>query len=858
LREPVLAGFVLAGVAGVGKTRLASESERAAGEIGFSTIRVSTTRAAASIPFGPFAHLLPDPETVSGGLLGLLASASQAITQRADADKPLLLVVDDAHLLDDGSAALVHQLAQSAACKVLATIRTPGEAPDPITALWKDGLADRLDLDPLSEQEAAAFSAAVLGAPLEAVTCRQLWHTSGGNALYLRELLLGASASEALVKRDGIWIQRRKFAAPERLVELLSSRLQDLPPDVAHVLDVVAVAGTIGHATLERLSSSGSAEEAEAGGLIRVSQEGRRSEVRVAHPLYGEVRRQHMPQLTQRRIQGDLAGAMAETGARRRDDLLRLATWQLDAGIGDDPDILTRATLRARRVFDNSLAARIGQAAVDAGGGVEARRLLGEALFLSGRHAEAEEVLKAAATQCTTDEEVATIANARGYNFGVLMGQQQVALEVLHDALRRLTDPVSRSMLTNRIASMSLFAGDVVAAEEATRADRESQSIGPKCEAIHTASIALALMGRTSEARTMAAAGLEAHRFWEASTQIPEVQLIGSCLAAVNAGDLAEAGSLQDKGYRAVLEAGDREGVATFLLLKGLLSIDQGRLSTARSAFQEASAINRELHDSTALRWCLAGTALSEAMAGQAAAAEAALVDLGGLAEDGVRLFHSSLVERARPWCHAARGELSLARQELMDAADLAEKRHYLPARARLLHDLARLGAPQQAAEPLRELEASVEGPLVGVMAAHAEALVSRQGEALDRASLDFQAIGALALAAEAAASAASCFAGAGRRRQATAAARRANDLAHQAGGTWLTKSHDDSRQVLTGREYEVAGLAANGLTSKEIAARLYISVRTTDNHLQRVYFKLGVKSREELASVLGRGRQVQ
>jgi DNA-binding CsgD family transcriptional regulator len=151
-----------------------------------------------------------------------------------------------------------------------------------------------------------------------------------------------------------------------------------------------------------------------------------------------------------------------------------------------------------------------------------------------------------------------------------------------------------------------------------------------------------------------------------------------------------------------------------------------------------------------------------------------------------------------------------------------------------------------------------VEGPLVGVMAAHAEALVSRQGEALDRASLDFQAIGALALAAEAAASAASCFAGAGRRRQATAAARRANDLAHQAGGTWLTKSHDDSRQVLTGREYEVAGLAANGLTSKEIAARLYISVRTTDNHLQRVYFKLGVKSREELASVLGRGRQVQ
>ncbi|MDQ1397337.1 MAG: hypothetical protein QOG64_2596, partial [Acidimicrobiaceae bacterium] len=55
----------------------------------------------------------------------------------------------------------------------------------------------------------------------------------------------------------------------------------------------------------------------------------------------------------------------------------------------------------------------------------------------------------------------------------------------------------------------------------------------------------------------------------------------------------------------------------------------------------------------------------------------------------------------------------------------------------------------------------------------------------------------------------------------------------------------------LTSREREIAVMAAGGLVSKEIAARLSVAVRTVDNHLQRVYVKLGVNGREELASRL-------
>jgi DNA-binding CsgD family transcriptional regulator len=55
----------------------------------------------------------------------------------------------------------------------------------------------------------------------------------------------------------------------------------------------------------------------------------------------------------------------------------------------------------------------------------------------------------------------------------------------------------------------------------------------------------------------------------------------------------------------------------------------------------------------------------------------------------------------------------------------------------------------------------------------------------------------------------------------------------------------------LSSREREVALLAANGLTSREIAERLFVSKRTVDNHLQRIYTKLGVTGRHELGSRL-------
>lgn len=108
-------------------------------------------------------------------------------------------------------------------------------------------------------------------------------------------------------------------------------------------------------------------------------------------------------------------------------------------------------------------------------------------------------------------------------------------------------------------------------------------------------------------------------------------------------------------------------------------------------------------------------------------------------------------------------------------------------------------------------------------------------------------------MGAEAATGASAAAEQAGDPRAAAAAAVLARRLLDRCGADRLTAPRVRGAEVrpLTGREQHVARLAADGLSSQEIAARLVLSVRTVDNHLQRAYAKLGVTSRGELAHML-------
>jgi DNA-binding NarL/FixJ family response regulator len=139
--------------------------------------------------------------------------------------------------------------------------------------------------------------------------------------------------------------------------------------------------------------------------------------------------------------------------------------------------------------------------------------------------------------------------------------------------------------------------------------------------------------------------------------------------------------------------------------------------------------------------------------------------------------------------------------------------------------------------ERLRELASSTTGLLVPVYFAHADALVRKDSAALMEVAARFEEAGFMLLAAEAAAES-------GNR----ALFGRLVGLCEGARTPALALM---TAVPLTRREREIAVLAARGLTNKEIAESLVISVRTVDNHLSNAYAKLGIATRGELALVL-------
>ena len=101
---------------------------------------------------------------------------------------------------------------------------------------------------------------------------------------------------------------------PPGLAELIESRMGELPAPVCDVIDVLAVGEPLDLATLTRITDPAAVEEADIRGLITLEPAGGGIEVRVAHPLYGEVRRKRAAPTRLRRLRGLVA---TELGVRR-------------------------------------------------------------------------------------------------------------------------------------------------------------------------------------------------------------------------------------------------------------------------------------------------------------------------------------------------------------------------------------------------------------------------------------------------------------------------------------------------------------------------------------------------------------
>ena len=353
LAEDEAGGVVVVGPPGVGKTRLAHEAAAHADASGCTVEWVRATRSAASIPLGAFAPLLPAVDFPKG--VELLARARAALAARAG-KRRLVLCVDDGQLLDDASAALVHQLVAAAEAFVVVTVRS-GAAPDALRALWKDELCARLELGALARAEADALLAAGLGGPVDGATAEALWSLSRGNALFLRELVRHGLDRGLLAEDGGVWRWRGPVEGGPRLRELMDLRIDGLDAGARELLEVVAVGGPVEVALLPV-----TLEDLERAELVERVADGRRRFVDVAHPLHGEAVRARLTPTRLDAIRAQLADAVEATGARRSGDLLRIATWRLEAGATGDGALFARAAERALAARDPALAERLAGA----------------------------------------------------------------------------------------------------------------------------------------------------------------------------------------------------------------------------------------------------------------------------------------------------------------------------------------------------------------------------------------------------------------------------------------------------------------------------------------------------------------
>lgn len=137
-------GTALLGPTGVGKTSVARTAAEHLAPDFRRVLWITGTESAAAVPFAAVAHLIAVPSA------GKTADVMRAA--RDELGSELLVIVDDAHLLDRLSAALVYQLAVSGAAKLIVTASEG--APDDVAALWGDRLVNRVEMSPPGHDDA--------------------------------------------------------------------------------------------------------------------------------------------------------------------------------------------------------------------------------------------------------------------------------------------------------------------------------------------------------------------------------------------------------------------------------------------------------------------------------------------------------------------------------------------------------------------------------------------------------------------------------------------------------------------------------------------------------------------------------
>ncbi|KRE38280.1 hypothetical protein ASG73_04800 [Janibacter sp. Soil728] len=862
-------GAVVVAAAGVGKTRLTREVGHWAKGRGMRTATIIATEAGRLTPYGAVLHLLPPGSGTPAEHAGWHASFAQAL----GSGPRMVLLVDDAQHLDDGSAALLLQLSLDGIIAPVISVRRGEQVPDAITSLWKEGLALRVDLQPLSEKEMGEVIAGALGGLTTGRTLSRLASVSGGNMLYARELVIAALDHGSLNQEDGVWVWDEEVVLAPRLIDAVGARLATLDPEERRALALVALGEPMPLSVAERVAPITVLGSLEESGLVRLDGRFGHGVLRPAHPLYGEVVLERVGRIGRRGLVAALADAFETVDPADAEAVsIRVVTWRLDAGQQVPRADLVDAAVRANQAFGHDVAARLARAALAASeddDSLDRARVvieLGRALVGSNEVEEAERLLAdledfviELPDSPLVDDYVDVRYRATGLGLGRI--EDVVALlDRIEEAPR--TEGPSRDIADRRDrlapyrASIAISAGHPKEALTLVEPLLERSSLAPAQQLVvlETAGEALGQLGLHRRAATV----------WDRMRSFP-VGVMGpssrvtaeadmqALFAAMLDGRVADVLPVFIAHHSEVAHSPDAimRGLAGLGL--GRCLILSGRLEEARTVLLDALADFRESDLADCLTWAL--TLLSQTASlsqrveaarawREEASAEQQFVDLPRQAVD-----HLS----ARVWLVAAEGSRTAAAALARDGADRYPELEL--DRASLLHLAVRLGErSREVATTLRQIAGRAECDYPTLLADHADALRANDGAALEDVAERFATRGLAHLAVETAHASTQAYREAGAAHGTRRMTARTDTLALRVDPVLrpeMTTTHPAVR--LSRREQEVAALAVAGLSNSAIADRLVLSVRTVESHLYQVFAKLGVTSRGELERYLPR-----
>jgi DNA-binding CsgD family transcriptional regulator len=875
----------ITGDAGIGKTTLLQEAVRVACDAGRFVLACSPAEAEVAVAYGALASLLepalgmvegevapPRLRALEGALrlrdvpvssldetaiaLGLL-SVLRALSAR----RCVVVAIDDVQWLDPSSRSVLtyalRRLRRGEDVSVAVALRArAGEA----LQLASSDLT--LAIEPLrpGPLTIGALHRVVhgrLGVPLSRPRLVRLHTVSGGNPLHAIELARVVAAARQ---------HEEALEIPASLADVLRARLEPLSPGARRLLVAVAAAGNVGPELLPRLATAAEVDEAVDHGVLVLAD----GHVRFSHPLLASTVYGDAGELLQTRTHRRLAELVESVEERARHLAL--------GGSGPDEKVATEleaaADAACRRGAHGAGAGLYEQAASLTPPDLapsRARRLVlaANAHFRAGEPDGARALLEDVGTGETPHRFEALC------RLGLLLDETvggDASLSVFERALET-DDPAIASQAHRGLAQSLSYVGDL------DRALAHADAAVAAAEPLADPRVLAYALAMQALLRKMAG-----HRDWRAALtraltleSTVELHDLDGCPSAFAADTLRLALEL-DEAWSAyetmLLRATERGDVRTETWCHfGLAAV-----AIASGQWQRAAEHAAELGDLAEQTAYLALPALRTA---------AHLAVLRGDVTEARSLL-AAVVARAEPAeeLHNLRGALQLEGLLELSLGDPASAIAPLR-RARLVaaemaigapsmvlfvldevEALAGTGNPASAAQVLREFEtrcagadASWIGPLVDRARGHvaaAEGGLDAAHAALERAVAAEDSVPLPLERARTRLALGRVLRRAQRRSEAQAMLSSAHALFEELGAPlWAERAREErariggrapSRDDLTPTERRIAELVGKGMTNREVAATLFVTPKTVESALTRVYRKLGVRSRTELA----------